>query len=234
MISNQPPIVVIACKVFQGLLERFLPPDLADQVTFLDYGLHENPKKLTDALQEQINSIQKPSLILLGYGLCGNGLDGIQSGQHTLLIPRADDCIAILLGSYQAYLREFNDNPGTYYLTKGWLESGSDPLKEYHQMVEKYGTETGEWIMDQQYRHYNRLVLVAHTQEDLETYRPRAQEVAEYCQRWDMKYEEIVGSDAYIRNLVGAANTLKDSNEEFLVIAPGDVIQQSQFFRIPA
>jgi hypothetical protein len=234
MISNRPPIVVIACKVFQGLLERFLSPDLADQVTFLDYGLHENPKKLTDALQEQIGSIQKPSLILLGYGLCGNGLDGIQSGQHTLLIPRADDCIAILLGSYQAYLREFNDNPGTYYLTKGWLESGSDPLKEYHQMVEKYGAETGEWIMDQQYRHYNRLVLVAHTQEDLETYRPRAQEVAEYCQRWDMKYEEIVGSDAYIRNLVGAASTLNDSNEEFLVIAPGDIIQQSQFFRIPA
>ena len=234
MISDQPPIVVIACKVFQGLLERFLPPDLADQVTYLDYGLHENPKKLTDALQEQINSIQKPSLIVLGYGLCGNGLDGIQSGQHTLLIPRADDCIAILLGSYQAYLREFNDNPGTYYLTKGWLESGSDPLKEYHEMVEKYGAETGEWIMDQQYRHYNRLVLVAHTQEDLETYRPRAQEVAEYCQRWDMKYEEIVGSDAYIRNLVGAASTLNDSNEEFLVIAPGDVIQQSQFFRIPA
>ena len=234
MISNQPPIVVIACKVFQGLLERFLPPDLADQVTYLDYGLHENPKKLTDALQEQIDSIQKPSLILLGYGLCGNGLNGIQSGQHTLLIPRADDCIAILLGSYQAYLREFNDNPGTYYLTKGWLESGSDPLKEYHQMVEKYGAETGEWIMDQQYRNYNRLVLVAHTQEDLETYRPRAQEVAEYCQRWDMKYEEIVGSDAYIRNLVGAASTLNDSNEEFLVIAPGDVIQQSQFFRIPA
>jgi hypothetical protein len=234
MISNQPPIVVIACKVFQGLLERFLPSDQADRVTFLDYGLHENPKKLTGALQEQIDSIQKPSLILLGYGLCGNGLDGVQSGQHTLLIPRADDCIAILLGSYQAYMREFNDNPGTYYLTKGWLESGSDPLKEYHEMVEKYGAETGEWIMDQQYRNYNRLVLVAHTQEDLDTYRPRAQEVAEYCQRWDMKYEEIVGSDAYIRNLVGAASTLKDSNEEFLVIAPGDVIQQSQFFRIPA
>ena len=68
MISNQPPIVVIACKVFQGLLERFLPPDLADQVTFLDYGLHENPKKLTDALQEQIDSIQKPSLILWATG----------------------------------------------------------------------------------------------------------------------------------------------------------------------
>lgn len=234
MIDNQRPIVIIACKVFQDLLERFLPSGLADQVTFLDYGLHVYPKKLTSALQEQIDSIQEPSRILLGYGLCGNGLNGIQARQHTLVIPRIDDCIAIFLGSYQAYLREFNDNPGTYYLTKGWLESGSDPLKEYHQTVEKYGVETGEWIMDQQYRHYKRLVLVAHTQEDLEIYRPRAQEVAEYCQRWDMEYEEVLGSDTYIRNLVGAASKLNDSNEEFLVIAPGGVIQQNLFFRIPA
>jgi hypothetical protein len=234
MTGNQRPVVVIACKVFQDLLERFLPTGLADRVTFLDYGLHENPKKLTKALQEQIDSIQKPSLILLGYGLCGNGLNGIQAGQHTLVVPRADDCIAIFLGSYQAYLKEFNDNPGTYYLTKGWLESGSDPLKEYHQMIEKYGVKTGEWIMDQQYMHYSRLVLVAHTQEDLETYRPMAKEVAEYCQRWDMEYEEVLGSDVYIRNLVAAASELKDSNEEFLVINPGGVIQQSQFIRIPA
>jgi hypothetical protein len=234
MTVNHRPVVVIACKVFQDMLERFLPSDLANQVTFLDYGLHEFPKKLTKALQEQIDSVEEPSRILLGYGLCGNGLRGIQAGQHTLIIPRADDCIAIFLGSYQAYLREFNDNPGTYYLTKGWLESGSDPLKESHEMIEKYGVETGEWIMDQQYQHYRRLVLVAHTQEDLETYRPKAQEVAEYCQRWDMKYEEVLGSDAYIRKLVGAASTLNDSNEEFLVIPPAGVIQQDQFLRIPA
>jgi hypothetical protein len=232
--TDQRPVVVIACKVFQGLLEHHLPPDLADQVTFLDYGLHEYPKKLTKAVQEQIDRIREPSRIMLGYGLCGNGLNGIQAGQHTLLIPRADDCIAILLGSYQAYMKQFNDNPGTYYLTKGWLESGSDPLKQYHKTVEKYGLETGEWIMDQQYMHYKRLILVAHTQEDLEAYRPRALEVAKYCERWGMEYEEVLGSDAYIRGLVATINTLSDSNDEFLVISPGGVIEQNQFFRIPA
>ncbi len=86
--------------------------------------------------------------------------------------------------------------------------------------------------MDQQYKHYKRLVLVAHTQEDLEAYRPRAQKVAQYCKRWGMQYEEVLGSDAYIRNLVEAITTLTDSNDQFLVISPGEVIQQSQFFRI--
>jgi len=229
---NHHPIVVIACKVFQDLLEHYVPPDVADEITFLDYGLHEVPKELARTVQEQIDGVQEPSRILLGYGLCGNGLQGIQAGRHTLFIPRADDCIAILLGSYQAYLKEFSENPGTYYLTKGWLESGSDPLKEYHETVEKYGAENAAWVMDQQYMHYTRLVFVAHTQEDLETYRPRALEVAEYCERWGMKYEEVLGSEAYIRDLVKAVSTLSESNDEFLVIPPGGSIEQSQFLRM--
>jgi hypothetical protein len=215
--TDKQPIIVVACKVFQGLIEYHLPVELKDQITFLDYGLHQVPKKLTEAVQETIDGIEEPSRILLGYGLCGNGLNGIEARQHTLIIPRADDCIAILLGSYQAYLAEFNDNPGTYYLTKGWLESGSDPLKQYHQTVEKYGLETGEWIMDQQYMHYKRLVLVAHTQEDLEIYRPRAKEVAKFCERWD----------------TDANSNLFESNEHFILVPPGGVIQQSQFLRIP-
>ncbi len=232
MIADQRPVVVIACKVFQELLEHFLPPDLADQLSFLEYGLHRFPRILTKTIQEQIEGIQEPSRILLGYGLCGNGLEGVQAGRHTLFIPRADDCIAILLGSYEAYLREFSENPGTYYLTKGWLESGSDPLKEYHEAVEKYGAENAAWIMDQQYMNYTRLVFVAHTREDLDTYRPRALEVAEYCKRWGMKYEEVHGSDAYIRNLVKAVSSLSDSDEQFLVIPPGGSIEQSEFLRM--
>jgi len=232
MTEEQPPVVIIACKVFQDLLERLVPDDVADQVTFLDYGLHSVPKVLNEAVQEQIDNLQEPSHILLGYGLCGNGLAGIRAGRHTLFIPRADDCIAILLGSYQAYVKEFGENPGTYYLTKGWLESGSDPLKEHHEAVEKYGAEAAEWVMDQQYMNYKRLVFVAHTQEDLDTYRPRALEVAEYCKRWGMQYEEVHGSEEYIRNLVTAVATLSESDDQFLVIPPGGRIQQYQFLRM--
>ena len=226
------PVVVISCAVFQHLLEDMMPKELAAEVTFLDYGLHIVPKNLKATVQKCIDTVSKPSLIVLGYGLCGNGLHGIAAGQHTLLVPRADDCIAILMGSYNTYLDQFNGNPGTYYLTKGWLESGSDPLQEYHKLVEKYGRETAEWLMDEQYQHYKRLVLIAHTQEDLEKYRPRAQEVANYCARWGMSYSELVGSDAYVGGLVEAITTLNESNDDFLLIPPGDTIRQSQFLRL--
>jgi hypothetical protein len=231
MSSSNQPIVIVSCKVFNGLLERYLPDGLAKQITFLDYGLHRVPNNLNWTVQDTIDNIEEPSLIVLGYGLCGNGLDNIKAGPHTLLIPRADDCIAILLGSYQTYLEEFQAEPGTYYLTKGWLESGSDPLKEYHEIVEKYGEKDAKWIMDQQYQHYKRLLFVAHTQEDLDQYRPRALEVAQYCEQWGMRYEERLGSDNFVRRLVEMAANPEQAGNDFLVIPPGGVLQQSQFIR---
>lgn len=223
------PVVVIACRVFQGLLDEYLPPELAEMITFLDYGLHSVPAKLTLAVQEEIDKLEQPSLVLLGYGLCGNGLDGIKSRQHHLLISRADDCIAILLGSYKRYIEEFESEPGTYYLTKGWLESGSNPLSEYEEYKERFGEKEAEWLMDQQYQHYSRLVLVAHSQEDLDKYRPQAVEVAEFCKRWDMEYEEILGSDLYVRRLVQKATEAPESDQDFIVIPPGEEIKQMQF-----
>lgn len=238
-VSGNLPVVVIACRVFENLLERHLPAELAEKVTFLDYGLHRVPNNLRWTVQNAIDSVEEPSLILLGYGLCGNGLNNIQAGKHTLLIPRADDCIAILLGSYKDYIREFEDHPGTYYLTKGWLESGSDPLKEYHEALEKYGEESAMWIMDQQYQHYKRLVLVAHNQEDLEKYRPLALKVADFCQRWGMAYEERLGSEDYLRGLAALIPFVSQSSagleailkQDFLVVPPGGELCQDKFFR---
>jgi hypothetical protein len=230
------PVVVISCQVLQDLLIRLLPPGLAKEVIIMDYGLHRVPQKMTWTLQEAIDRIEEPSLIVLGYGLCGNGLNGIQAGKHTLLVPRVDDCIALLLGSRKAYVHEFETVPGTYYLSKGWLESGSHPLKEYEEYLPKYGPERTMWFMDQQYQNYQRLVLVAHSEADLETYRPQALQVARFCERWGMRYEELLGSDQYVRRLVDAIGAAAvpgaaQTDGDVMVIPPGGEIRQEQFMR---
>lgn len=227
------PVVVLACRVFQHLIEKYLPQDgLSGQVIFLDYGLHMVPNRLRETVQQQLDQLEAPSLVILGYGLCGNGLRDIQAGKHTLVIPRTDDCIAILLGSYQAYLQVFTEQPGTYYLTKGWLESGSNPLKEYEKLVEKYGLAQAEMLMDLQYRNYKRLVFVAHNLTDLEGYRSQALEVARYCARWGMVYEELLGSEVYIERLMAWTHQPQDPGDAFLVIPPGSTLTQAQFLRI--
>lgn len=212
-----------------------IEPYLQDKnipVTFMEYGFHRTPDLMTPALQEQLDRLAEPSVVIIGYGLCGNGLANLKSGRHTLIIPRADDCITLLLGSYQSYMTEFNAEPGTYYLTKGWLESGSHPLKEYRDLLEKYDKETADWIIDEQYRNYKRIVLVAPNQQELDAYRDKAREVADFCQeRWNYYYEERIGSEDYVKKLMTVAYQLSESTDDFLVIPPGGEVKQEMFWR---
>ena len=226
------PIVVFACRVFQNWLERLLPEGLVSEITFFDYALHSVPRKLRLTLQSAIDSLEQPSLVVLGYGLCGNGTDEIQAGRHTLLVPRTDDCIAIILGSYQAYRREFDHEPATYYLSKGWLEGGSTPLDEYRSYVEKYGVQKAEWVMDTLYHNYRRLALIAQNAQDLEMCRPKAREVADYCKRWGLRYEEVVGTDEMLLRLIQISAGRAQGGDDFLIIPPYGVLKQSQFMRL--
>lgn len=228
--ENGRPVVIIACQVLQSIMERLFPERLLQSTSFIDYGMHRVPGNMTQTLQEIIDKIKKPSLVVLGYGLCGNGLNGIRAGNHTLLIPRVDDCITLLLGSRQAYIKEFKATPGTYWLSNGWLESGSHPLKEYQEYTEKYGPERAAWIMDQQYQNYERLAFVSYSQDDLEKYRPQALEVAHYCAQWEMRYEEIVGSDRYIMRILALIDDPNPADDEFIVVSPGGQINQERFW----
>ena len=97
-------------------------------------------------------------------------------------------------------------------------------------MLEKYDEETANWVMDQQYQHYNRLAFVAYSDIDLAENQPKALEVAQFCTRWGMKYEEIVGVDEYLRNFA-AAMALEDSTDDFLVIPPNSIVKQGMFMR---
>jgi hypothetical protein len=219
------PVVFLACKVFEGVVDK--TNDVSTH--FLDYGLHSVPKKLKQVVQGQIDAVAEPSLIVLGYGLCGNGLDGIQAGKHTLVIPKADDCIAIFMGSRKRFLKQFHENPGTYYLTKGWFEVGSDPLSEFEIYVEKYGLETAEWLMEQQYQHYRKLVFVAQRQGDLDEYRPRALNVAAYCERFGMVYEEYLGSDEFLKQISALLKSQHNLSSEFIVVPAGGTLKQGMF-----
>jgi len=227
--TEPQPIVVISCFVFEQMLRRLLPAELAERAVFLDYALHVRPNLLLDRLQQLIDALPRPSIVILGYGLCGNGTAGLRSGRHTLILPRTDDCIAVLLGSREKYASEFSASPGTYYLTKGWLESASNPLVQFEEYQKQYDEETAWWLMDQQYANYRRLVFVGHSQAEVEECRPRVRAIADFCRRWDMEYAEIIGTDAFVRRLVAAGLGPDPAREDLLVIRPGEVVTQDLF-----
>jgi hypothetical protein len=227
-------VVLLACAVMRDLVRPHLDEAAVDTI-YMDFGLHETPKLMAPALQQELDAIEEPSLVLVGYGLCGTGLVDLEAGRHTLVIPRTHDCIAILLGSHREYMKAMGENPGTYYLTKGWLEAGTDPLTEYGSYVERYGEQTADMVMDTMYRNYTQICLVSHSEEDLAANRERAQAVGAFCkERWGMEYSERIGSDALIVKLLSAPRHLDLLGDEFVVIAPGGRVTMDQFLDLGA
>jgi hypothetical protein len=224
------PTIVIACRVMQELLETMLTKDASRR--YMDILLHNTPKKLGVALQAEIDGVQEPSNIIIGYGLCGNGLVGVNARNHTLIIPRTHDCVAIFLGSHQRYVQRFFANPNTYYLTRGWLDAKDTPLSDYHDYCRDYDQDTADYLVEMKYRHYRRLCMVGFSQQELDECRPKSQEVADFCaSRWGMTYEEILGSTALLEALLQMAAHIDQSNSEFVVVSPGEEISADMFHR---
>jgi hypothetical protein len=158
------PHVTALCKVIAcaTIIEEMLPL-LPEDVTYevLDFGLHLTPEKLRNQLQATINAAgSKVDAIILGYGLCSMAVVGLKATGCTLVVPRVDDCIAIFLGSRAAYQKQFGQEPGTYYLTKGWIEVSDTPFAEYERLVEKYGLEQAERMIKLMLKNYTRLAFI--------------------------------------------------------------------------
>lgn len=110
--------LVIACATVIEEMSPFLPENVSSET--LDFGLHLQPNHLKKALQEKIDRASlHADVLLLGYGLCSLAVVGLRATTAHLVIPRVDDCIAIFLGSCNAYREQTQKEPGTYYLTKG-------------------------------------------------------------------------------------------------------------------
>lgn len=211
---------LIACAAVIEEMSPFIPPRMNYEV--LDLGLHTNPKSLKTALQNTINS-SAPDIenILLGFGLCSQAVVGLRSGSRTLIIPRLDDCIAIFLGSAAEYQKQYRSVPGTYYLTKGWIESSETPFSEYDILVKRYGEQIAQRIINQILRNYTRLAFINTGNNKLEYYREHARSMAE---RFNLRYEEIQGSDVIIKKMLYGP-----WNDEFVIIPPGKTVSFFDF-----
>jgi hypothetical protein len=221
---------IIACAVVAEELRSRMPDGVECEI--LDFGLHRSPQILKAKLQETIDRSITFDTIVLAYGLCGMAVLGLKSNNATLVIPRADDCIAVFLGSRKTYLKQQMDFPGTLFLSKGWIEGridNADPDTEiFQQLIQKYGEERASRLFSvykarNPLRHYRRLAFISTSAEsDLEKYKTIARQRAK-----DLKlvYEEISGSTAYMDKI---AFGLWD--DEFVVAPPGHIISLNDFW----
>ena len=211
---------VIACAAVIEELLPYMPPGM--RYRLLDSGLHANPEALKRALQEAIDaSAASSAIILLGFGLCSQAVVGLRGNGCTLVVPKVDDCIAICLGSQAEYRAQSSAEPGTYYLTRGWIEAGENPFEEYDGLVGRYGEGRAQWLMGLVFKHYTRLALINTGQVELG-------ECSEYCRRtakrFGLRYEEIPGCNKLIKKMLHGP-----WDDDFVVARPGQTISFLDF-----
>jgi len=188
----------------------------------LEAQLHVRPERLKEALRAAVADADKPgATIVLGYGMCSNAVLGLKTEHATLVVPRVDDCIAMMLGSNAAFAAQSEKACGTYYLAKAYLEECDTILSEHEKLIEKRGVERAEQMMRLLLAHYTRVVLIDTGRYDLEPYRAR---VAEFADRFDLAVEDVPGTTRILDALVEG-----DWGDDFLVAPPGHELTLHDF-----
>lgn len=216
---------ILACATVIEEMLPIMPANVDYEV--LEFGLHIVPENLKKALQAAIDACSPQyETIILGYGMCSMAVIGLHAPNSTLVVPRVDDCIALFLGSRETYNSMAKSEPGTYYLTKGWIAVGDTILTEYQRTIQRYGEEKGARIMGQMFRRYKRLVYIDTGLADQEEYIAYAKRAAEQLK---LRFEKIKGSNTLVKKMLYGP-----WDDEFVVVGPGETITYKQFTPVDA
>lgn len=231
------PIVVLTCAVLELEIEHYRKRvDRPLIVETLPQGLHNEPDELRRQLQEAIDRAEAahaPEAIVLGYGLCSRGTEGVRTRACKLVIPRAHDCITVLLGSKERYARYVAENPGTYWYSPGWNKHHTPPgpdryNKLYAEYAEKYGEDNAEFLMESEqhwFATYDRAtyvdLTVGATDADLDYTRQCADWLA-----WNFDHQR--GDPQLLIDLLAGAW----DEQRFLVLQPGQTMRVTADHRV--
>ncbi len=189
---------------------------------FLEQGLHNTPGLLLKTLQKACDEARPCDAVLVGYGLCSRGVEGLQAKTNKLVLVRAHDCVTFFLGSCERYREYFDQHPGTYWYSPGWIETGTQPGKErqenkYQEYVEKYGEENAKYLMETEqawFKNYNNAAYVDLGFGDTSSHREYTKKCAGEL-GW--KCDFLQGDPKLLRDMVEG----RWDEKRFLVVEPG-------------
>ena len=236
----------IGCEVVyrEACFLAAMTPHRVD-VEFLKKGLHDletgDMLAKVQSVVDDASSHGDYEAILLGYGRCNDGVVGLTAREIPLVIPKAHDCITLFFGSREAYQAYFDEHPGTYYKTSGWMEredawGGQEGyakpaygqegvianlgLAQSHEaLVEKYGEENAAFIaemMGDWTKNYTRHLYLKMGIWPEEDYIEQVKEAAAE-KGWEFELRD--GDMGLLKKLF-----FGDWDDDFLIIGPGQTV----------
>ena len=215
-------------------------------ITWIRRGYHDAPDVLRRTLQAEIDAVESGKdshtnelggngdsispyipedfdAILLGYGLCSNGVVGLHSKKHPLVLPRGHDCITFLLGSKERYREYFESLPGCFWYTVSWIENGHPPCEaSYNRQrdfyIEKgFDEEEADRFMEEmngwtkQYKNAGYITMPFFDKPELQEFTKQAADF------FNWKYTSLEGDLSLMKRFLDG----KWDEEDFLVVPPG-------------
>jgi hypothetical protein len=229
--------VLVACEVVKRDFDILVPAGKNEvDIVYMDFGLHAaGQEKMSQQLQETLDGIDQSTYdaILLGYGLCSNGITTLHA-KIPIVVARAHDCVTLFMGSRQGYRDYFDTHKGTWYVTTGNLDTklagalqSGDGLflkeKLRAEYLEKYDEEEAEYLLEMlgdPLKDYQRITFVDNGLGDVEDKRNYAKEFAQ-SKKWE--YDEFKGNTSILSGLIAG----DWDPAVFLVVQPGEKIAQS-------
>lgn len=227
---------LIGCQVLTRELQVVAPRSPHSvELEVLTMGLHDLGAGMRSHLQQRIDAADGHGYdaLLLAYGLCGRGTEGLRARATQLVLPRVHDCIGILMGDRRKYEAYFHGHPGVYYRSPGWIEfqapgqwlqpaqaASKNTLGERRtreELVAQYGQENGNYLFEQfsaYRRHYSGLTYISTGVAS--DHRCRALARAE-AGREGWTFDEVRGSLSLLGRMVNG----QWDRADFLAVPPG-------------
>jgi len=227
-----PKLGLIACNLLWRELSFYASKSKAEvRFFFQPQGLHNNPADMRKKLQQVIDQIEAEhefDYLVFGYGLCSAGIEGLVSKKFPMVFARAHDCLTFLLGSQQRHEQIYKEHADAYWYSPGWIETGSQPSKEriaksFKTLADKYGEEQAEILLpelESWIKNYHKAIYidlgVGPRKKYLEYTKKCAQELG-----WQLI--QLQGDPNLVKKLFSG----KWNNDQFLIVPPGNPVQQS-------
>lgn len=159
--------------------------------------------------------------VVLALGFCGNALKDLSAENLTLVFPRVDDCVSLLLND-GCVREEIKRNPRCYYLTKGWFSHESSMIASFDEWDQRYGRERADALRATMYAGYEQVNLIDTQAYPVHECLDQSQAVAD---RLNLEHGVVRGSVQLLERLFSG-----ESDSEIVFVPPKQKIGFNHLF----